>query len=246
VVVQDGTASTVKDAEAKRGSFIDALRGFGVVVGPSIAFHALTFGSLPALLVRRFRPLAAIGMGVLAAYWLVVRPWHLRWGATDDEVAGPLPGDDDLPEPGISMTRAVTIDAPVADVWPWLAQIGQDRGGFYSYEWLENLAGCRMVNATSIHPEWQHREPGETTYLHPLSGLTVTRFEPNRAIGLEHWGTYVVAPDDGGTRTRLISRSRIARGIPSLAYLLTIEIPHFVMERKMMLGIKERAERHVN
>lgn len=65
-----------------------------------------------------------------------------------------LPGDELVEDPGIQTTRALTIDAAVRDVWPWLAQIGQDRGGFYSYEWLENLAGCRMRNAWRIHPEW--------------------------------------------------------------------------------------------
>ena len=127
-------------------------------------------------------------------------------------------------------------------MWPWLAQIGQDRGGFYSYEWLENLAGCRMRNADRIHPEWQHRAVGESVLLHPAFGLEVARFEPNRALVLDGWGSFVLEPIDD-RRTRLISRSRVPRGWAALTYALLLEIPHFVMQRKMLLGIKERAER---
>jgi hypothetical protein len=98
----------------------------------------------------------------------------------------------------------VTIDAPVEKVWPWLAQLGQDRAGFYSYEWLENLAGCEMKNADRMRPEWQHRELGETVHLHPAGGLKVTVFEPGRALGLEGWGTFALEPL-GSDRTRLIA-----------------------------------------
>jgi len=76
------------------------------------------------------------------------------WRATPAETKRALPGDELVPEPRIQITHAVTIAAPVERVWPWLAQIGQDRGGFYSYEWLENLAGCEMRNADRVHPEW--------------------------------------------------------------------------------------------
>ena len=226
-----------------RHPILGAVRAFGVVIGPSVVFDVVTLGSVPALLSRRLRPFAAIGTAALSAYWLIVRPWHLRWGATDAEVARPLPGDELEPDPAIQMTRAITIDAPVEEVWPWLAQIGQERGGFYSYEWLENLAGCRMKNADRIHPEWQQREVGETVMLHPSTGLKVSHFDPNRVFGLEHWGVYVVEPTDDGKRTRLIGRARVGRGPAALFYALCIEIPHFVMERKMLLGIKERAER---
>ena len=92
---------------------LDAVRAYVVVIGPSIVFDIVTLGSVPALLSRRLRPFAAIGTAALAAYWLIVRPWHLRWGATDDEVAKPLPGDELEPDPAIQMTRAITIDAPV-------------------------------------------------------------------------------------------------------------------------------------
>jgi len=82
--------------------------------------------------------ITAIAAAVAAAYVLVVRPWYLRWGASEDEVRKPLPGDELVLQPKIQSTRAVTIDAPVEDVWPWLVQLGYGRGGFYSYDLLEN------------------------------------------------------------------------------------------------------------
>jgi hypothetical protein len=237
----------------ERHSPLESVRAFGVVVGPSLLFDLLAAGSLTAVargelfkrrtgVARLVRPLVALGAAAPAVYLLALRPWHLRWGATGAEVRAPLPGDDLQPRPGIESTRAVTIDAPVDAVWPWLAQIGQDRGGFYSYEWLENLAGCRLRNADRIHPEWQQREIGETVLLHPAVGLPLARFEPGRVLALAGWGAFVLQPLDDG-RTRLFARSRTGRGLSALLYALFIEIPHFVMERKMLLGIKARAER---
>jgi hypothetical protein len=130
------------------------------------------------------------------------------------------------------MTRAVTINAPLDEVWAWLAQIGQDRGGFYSYEWLENLAGCRMRNADRIHPDWQRRAIGDTVLLHPSTGLKVARFEPPRSYAFEG-GWYFALEQVNETTTRLLARSRMPRGLASLAYAGFIELPHFIMERKM-------------
>jgi hypothetical protein len=185
--------------------------------------------------------MAAIGTSAATVYLFGIRPWLLRWGATPEELRQPLPGDALVPEPWIQSTRAITIHAPVEAVWPWLAQIGQDRGGFYSYEWLENLAGCEMQNADRIHPEWQTRALGEIVRLHPQTGLRVALFEPNRVLALEGWGAFVLEPLDANT-TRLIARSRSPRGPLSVVMALIGEIPHFVMERRMLLGIKWRAE----
>jgi hypothetical protein len=175
-------------------------------------------------------------------YVAVTEPWMRRWGSTDEERRADLPGDDLVTDPGLVMNHAVTIEAPPDRVWPWLAQIGQDRGGFYSYEWLENLAGCRMRNADRIHPEWQRREIGEEVMLHPLApGMPVSVFDPLHAFGLVGWGVFTLRADGPG-RTRLLVRGRIAKGLPTLTYRVTLAIPHFVMERKMLLGIKARAE----
>jgi hypothetical protein len=164
----------------------------------------------------------------------------LRWGSTAGERGAALPGDDVAPIDR-GRTRAVTVDAPVEDVWPWLAQIGQDRGGFYSFDVLENLAGCHLRSADRIHPEWQHRDVGELVMLHPANGLPVTCFEPGSVLALGGWGSFVVRPLPDG-RTRLLARGLAPRGVARVLDPLLMEIPHFVMERKMLLGIKARAE----
>jgi hypothetical protein len=225
----------------------EAIRAFGVVFGPSVVLDALAGASVATALhsLRRHRRpsrVAGLATGLVGAYLLVGRPLMLHWGATCEELRAGLPGDELVPDPATQSTRAVTIDAPVDAVWPWLAQIGQDRAGFYSYEPLENLAGCDMHNADEIHPEWQAREVGELVYLHPRTGLPVARFEPGSVLALEGWGAFVLRPHGPGC-TRLIARGRVRRGVASLANGLLMEIPHFLMERKMLLGIKERAER---
>jgi hypothetical protein len=226
---------------------LGALRAFGVMLGGPVllllAVLANTTATLRALGQRRRpSPSAAIGTAAALGYFSVVRPRLRQWGATPEEREKELPGDETVPAPASQQTRAVTVDAPAAEVWSWLAQIGQDRGGFYSYQWLENLAGCGLRNADRVHPEWQHREVGETLLLHPAYGPKVERFDPGRALALEGGWYFVIEPLDDG-RCRLIARSRTPRGLPALAYLLLLEIPHFVMERRMLLGIKERAER---
>jgi hypothetical protein len=244
-----GQGSVVSERESEsageRATLLDAVRAFGVMLGGSLVLDVAAGASLVAVARasmrgRRPHPLAMAGVATAALYVLVVRPWLLGWGATPAERCKSLPGDELVPNPASQSTRAVTIGAPVEEVWPWLAQIGQDRGGFYSYEWLENLAGCRMRNADRIHPEWQRREVGETILLHPANGLPLARFEPNRVLALEGWGAFVLEPFDR-KRTRLIARGR-QRPLASITYALLMEIPHFVMERKMLLGIKARAE----
>ena len=225
---------------------LEAVRAFGVMLGGSIVLAAAAAASTVAVaraIVSRRRPspLALLGMAATVLYVLVIRPWHLRWGAESGDETRELPGDELLPKGGTQILHAVTIDAPVEEVWPWLAQLGQDRGGFYSYEWLENLAGCEMQNADRIHPEWQHRELGETVHLHPAGGLNVSVFEPGRALGLEGWATFALEPL-GRDRTRLIARGGVPRGPAAVAYGVLMEIPHFLMERRMLLGIKQRAE----
>jgi uncharacterized protein YndB with AHSA1/START domain len=225
---------------------LEALRAFGMTFGGSLALIAAAGASIAAVaravLSRRRPPLPAVlGTVAVAVYALVIRPWHLRWGAEPGDERLRLPGDELLPEDGTRVLHAVTIDAPVEEVWPWLAQLGQDRGGFYSFEWLENLAGCEMKNADRVHPEWQHRELGEIVHLHPAGGLRVSVFEPGRALGLEGWGTFVLEPL-GVARTRLIARGGVPRGAATVSNAALMEIPHFLMERRMLLGIKERAE----
>jgi hypothetical protein len=135
----------------------EAVRALGVMLGGSIALAAAAAASSVAVArafmsERRPSPLALFGTAGTALYALVIRPWHLRWGAEPEDEKRPRPGDELLPKDGTQILHAVTIDAPVEDLWPWLAQLGQDRGGFYSYEWLENLAGCQMRNFSASVP----------------------------------------------------------------------------------------------
>ena len=192
---------------------------------------------------------AISGVAALSAYAFLIRPWHLRWGATDEEVNMPLPGDEFVGDPKLNATHAITINAPAADVWPWLVQLGQRRGGFYSYSWLENLVGCDMHNANRIVPEWQDLKVGDEVWLHPKAPpLRVLAIEAGRAIVLEKCWSFVLHPIDENT-TRLIIRGRgefnpdFKNGL--LNFLLwrgIFEPAHFIMERKMLLGIKQRAE----
>lgn len=197
---------------------------------------------------------AAVTAASLGAYRLAIRPWHLRWGATDEEVARTLPGDEEVRQPTLVGTRAVTIQAPPEDIWPWLAQIGKDRAGFYSYDWIENLMGLGIKSSDRILPEFQDLKSGDV-----LPGLgPVKTVEPNHYLllaGHENWGevswVVVIEPLDE-RRSRLISRTRynlnwgtLLRTLPPqlVPFYLFFEAGEFVMLRQMLLGVKQRAER---
>jgi hypothetical protein len=229
-----------------RTSALGAVRAFGVMLGGPAVLLSVTVAAAArtAQALRAGRPPCRGAAGVLltaCAYGRCMRPWMRCWGATAAELEMALPGDELDPDPRIRQTRAVQIAAPAHAVSPWIAQLGQDRGGFYSYLWLENLAGCRMHNADRIHPEWQQRSAGETVLLHPAAGLKVMRFEPGHALVLEGGWSLVVEPD-GPHRCRLIARSRRPGGVAGAIYGLLLELPHFVMERRMLLEVKRRSE----
>src|SRR6266550_2227158 len=133
------------------------------------------------------RPAAAAGAAVIgsaAAYLLAVRPWQLRWGATDEERDATLDGDDLIPNPDLMATRAITVHAVAEHVWPWIAQLGQGRGGFYSYDMLENLVGCDIHSADRIVPHWQRIDIGAQVKLAPQVALSVAVVVPARALVL--------------------------------------------------------------
>ncbi|MBS1795561.1 MAG: hypothetical protein JSS81_17025 [Acidobacteria bacterium] len=202
---------------------------------------------------------SAVGLGAAAAYIYGVRPWHLRWGATDEEVRAHLPGDEIKPSAGIQVTHAVTIDAPANVVWKWLVQIGQDRGGFYSYDWIENLFGLRVHNAYGVHSEWQRLAVGDfVRAAHPdwlggkyrdRTGWYVVELEPDYKLVLRDeieqgsWAFVLRHLDE--TRTRLVIRARGDRPanlLDKAFHYGFFEPAHFIMERKMLLTIKRRAE----
>ena len=153
-------------------------------------------------------------------------------------------------------TRAITIDATADRVWPWLAQLGQGRGGLYSYDALENLVGCDMHSADRIVPEWQHVEVGSQVRLHPDIGLLVARVDPGRALVLHGAATtdegappydfswaFVLRGTSGG-RTRLLVRERYGYTRWWSPLLVEpVELVSFVMSQRMLRGIRDRAER---
>lgn len=203
----------------------------------------------PSLLEEAFGALS------IAEYILsspITRSWYSKWGATESEVEMPLAGDQFVPTPKLQSTRAITIHAPAEDVWPWLVQIGQGRGGLYSYERLENLAGCDMHNADQILPEHQQLEIGDKIRLVPEGRepyFLVSAIEPGKNIVLggddppTTW-TLVLEPTNENT-TRLIIRWRqdYDPGLGNLIGWRVITDPiNFVMERKLMQGVKVRAE----
>lgn len=192
----------------------------------------------------------AAGLGPLA-YLLFFRRGCLTWGARDDEVASRLPGDELLPGAGLVTTRAVTIGAPPDAIWPWLAQMGSGRGGAYTYDWIENLLGLDMHSADTILPQFQDVKAGDELPMGPgRPAMRIEVLDRPRALALrfadQNWvWIFALAPEDASTR--LISRNRIATASLSpfsrLFYALVMEPGSLIMERKMLLGIKQRAER---
>lgn len=197
----------------------------------------------------------AVGLLVYVACAGVFWPWHRAWGSTSTEQEMALPGDGPDRNPAFEIQHAVTINAPPSAVWPWLMQLGQDRGGFYSYDWLERAFGVDVRNVNEIRPEWQRRAVGELvratqpTYLGglfgPDLGWTVKDVQFERALVLEYWGAFVLVPTKDG-KTRFIIRTTVSNErIPAWAAGLDVvafQLPHFIMERRMMLQIKSLAE----
>ena len=195
----------------------------------------------------------ALAVGLEMATYPRWRQWCLSWGATDEEVARTLPGDDLLAGPDIVSTRAVWIDAPAGEIWPWLVQMGPGRAGAYTYDWIENLFGLGMHSADRILPQFQDLKVGDAQRLGKRGPvLRVSVLEPERALVMRsddgNWiWAFILARE--GTGTRLISRNRIAvPGAPPAVRALNtylMEPGSLIMERRMLLGIKQRAERLV-
>jgi hypothetical protein len=220
---------------------------------------------LSTLGTNRWPKVLAIVIVVLGGL-LSLRPWALRWGATRDELKRAWPGDELTPRRNGEATRAITIHASAPEVWAWIVQIGQDRGGFYSYTWLENLFGCKMHNADRINPTFQSRAVGDTVWLTPKeryggqARTIVAELIPSRAMILASprdteaiaktgrapngtWGLVLDPIDAHTTRLVVCTRSGEDQGLrATLIAWLVFDPAHFIMERKMMLGIKQRAE----
>jgi Polyketide cyclase / dehydrase and lipid transport len=203
----------------------------------------------------RYGAWIAVMAGASAAGFLLARRWQLRWGATAQELAGPLPGDELIAPPDLAATRALTIRAPAERVWPWIAQLGQARGGFYSYDFLENLVGCNIHSADRVVPEWQAIKAGDEVRLHPDVALEVAAVDPGRSLVLrggvpagdapppfDFTWAFALQPGPDGT-TRLIVRERYAYTRPWARFMVEpVEVIDFVMTQKMLRGIRSRAE----
>jgi hypothetical protein len=194
---------------------------------------------------------AAVVVGVV-----LFRRWQVRWGATDAEVDADLPGDELMPRADRSTTRALMIAASSKEVWPWLVQMGQGRGGLYSYDVLENLIGCDIHSADRIVEEWQHVTVGDSFRLHPDIALHVAVVEPDYALVVQGgvpmgdtappydftWAFVLNELTDGTTRLVIRERYCFTRWWASLV-VDSVTPVSFVMTRKMLHGIRARAER---
>lgn len=186
---------------------------------------------------------------------------HRDWGATREEAAAVLPGDELVPDPASQTTLAVTVDAPAEEVWAWLVQLGQDRGGMYSYDWLEDLVGLDIHTTDEVREEWQHLAPGDRVVVVPEGwgplpagySFRVARVDRPRALVLrqappEHpwngvWSFHVLPGAAGGSRLLARSRTEVdARPGPRAAGRV-LEPVTLVMTRRMLHGIRDRAER---
>ena len=194
-------------------------------------------------LLRSARLVVALG----AAYWLWLRRPILTWGATQAEASSRLPGDELLEDADGIATRAIEIHAPASAVWPWLVQIGPaPRGGAYTYDWIENLLGLNMHSSDRVLAEFQHPQIGDTIG-YGSNRMRVERIDPERAFAWRsedgNWVWTFVLRENVST-TRLISRNRFR--LPTIIArlgMVLMEPASLVMERKMLLGIRQRAER---
>lgn len=183
---------------------------------------------------------------------IALLPWMDRWGATDEEIASAFTGDELVSSPALLYNRAVTVNAVPEEIYPWIVQLGAERGGMYSYDWFEtNILQCELINADRIHEEWQNLKVGDKVKMCPEEGwgpppYEVAIMESDYAIVMGHqengiwkdvWQFILVPQGDGTTRLILRGRDLKSGGIWDV-----IRPGVFIMERGMLLGIKERAE----
>jgi hypothetical protein len=243
----------------RHGRLVIENRRHGIPAGqlrPHERYHSAVLPS-----ARHVSPSARLARGAIpligaaaATYWSIVRPWHLRWGATEAELSRRWPGDELVPRPRIRAVRAVTIAALPDRIWPWIMQVGRDRGGFYSYTWLENLIGADIHNISRLMSGLPERQPGDTVWMGPeerfggQARMIVAKVVRERALGEgranEGVWSFILDPLDRD-RTRLIMLSlgaEAASPFRRVADLVFWEPAHFIMERRMMLTIKRLAE----
>jgi len=196
-------------------------------------------------------PVLLVILTFAALYWFPIRQWMSQWGATPPDLLRVMAGDSLLVDPTYSGTMVVLVNAPAEDIWPWLVQIGYQRGGLYSYDWLDRLFGyLDRPSATRILPEFQGLAVGDQIPLGRGPSWPVAVVEPRRALVLDmrkmggfdwvwQFGLYPIDEK----RTRLVSRSRVrTQTVWARLFTYAIEPAGFVMTRRMLRGVKERAE----
>ena len=200
------------------------------------------------LQIKRFIKYTIIFYLLIAlVYWFLIHPSYMNWGATSAEIKMNFPGNELISSNRIISTRAININARKEKIWPWIAQTGQNRGGFNSYYWLENLFAAKMINADRVHPEWQNPQPGDTVYYGKNEGYAIVSFaKSNEYYSLSGWTFLLQKIDSANTRLIVrypsmeVKQSKFAK----LYYYGLFEPLHFIMETGMMMGIKQKAERH--
>lgn len=204
--------------------------------------------------MQKFFKIAGVlaGLAILAVVGVIaLMPWMDRWGATSDEINATYPGDELVPSPRSVYNRVVTVKAAPEEIYPWLVQMGAERGGMYTYSWFEtNILRCELINADRIQEEWQSLNEGDKVKMCPGDwgppAYEVALLETNRAVVLGHqengrWSDiwqFILVPQGDGT-TRLVARGQDTK---KGTIWDVIRPGQFVMERGMLLGIKQRAE----
>jgi hypothetical protein len=189
-------------------------------------------------------------IAVIVLLSILLTPWMDSWKTTEEERSSAFPGDDLLKSPKRIANRAVTINAKPAQIFPWILQIGADKAGMYSYTWLENLVGCKMAKDETIRPEWQTLQEGDLMKM--CAGdfapppYIVAQIIPDQAVVFGHkeedkwvelWAFVLIPQPDGSTRLITRTRSTMVGGMWEVFNRVA-----FVMERKMLLTIKNLAE----
>jgi hypothetical protein len=207
--------------------------------------------------LKKIFKIASITLGVIILFYIVfLRYVLLNWGATDAEMKKYYPGDSIVADPGYINVLAVTVHKAPSDVWPWIAQMGLNKGGFYSYTWIENLFGCNLHNADRLHPEWQNAKQGDyepvcaTAEKNEIPGWVIHTLIPNRTFVYRKstdstWtmGFYIDSVSENSCR--LITRMRYVtpkKFLPYVAEKVWFEWAHCIMQRGSITGIRKRAE----
>ncbi|MEO1712451.1 MAG: hypothetical protein AAFU60_03865 [Bacteroidota bacterium] len=206
--------------------------------------------------------LVIVGFMLLATFVILLTPWTNQWGSTPEEFKGSLSGDHWIPLPLNKTTRAITVKASTEAVWPWLLQIGQQKAGFYSYTFLENIFGLQIQNASVVHPEWQDVKVGDLVRLHPKGGFLVAGLTQNQSLVLvgnsrtmqgrkpglvnfvpEDVWSFHLQPNREGCRLLVRTLNRPSgRRVPDFFLPYGMGLVSFLMEQKILRNIKHLVE----